>query len=80
MKKNVFILCVLVSVLMAGCSKAEKSETKQNVEPVIEQTDSSVKVTGSNATLSVDDNVGSIVINGNNNQVSTENTSNNSNE
>ena len=80
MKKNVFIISVLLCVSLAGCSKAGKSAKEQSVEAKIEQTASSVTVTGSNATLSVAEDVGSIVINGDNNQVSTEGTINNSNE
>ena len=80
MKKNVFIISVLLCVSLAGCSKAKKTDIETVAEPVIEQTANSVTVNGSNATLSVAEDVGSIVINGDNNQVSTEGTINNSNE
>ena len=80
MKKNVLIICVVLSALLTGCSKAKKTDVETAAEPVIEQTANSVTVNGSNATLSVAEDVGAIVINGDNNQVSTEGTSNNSNK
>ena len=80
MKKNVLIFSVLLCIFMAGCSKAGKSENKQNVEAKIEQTEKSVNVTGSDVTLTVSDATEEIVIKGNNNQVSTENSKDNSNK
>ena len=65
---------------MAGCSKAGQSENKQNVEAKIEQTEKSVNVTGSDVTLTVSDATEDFVIKGNNNQLSTENSKDNSNK